>query len=188
MTIETMSDTELFDQNQNPEILNDIEDETSNTPSSDDEDEQLSVIDKTNNILEYEIQQPYNLDITNSSHDETEPEDLYVKRPIVPDIQSKYQTRSRGVVTAQQYKDGRNWLNVYLTVKQKQEFGIFTNLTIREAIEVYGDESKKAVIKELQKLIRLNVFRFHKPHLLTTEQKKRRIPSKTFIKPKYKPD
>ena len=79
MTIETMSDTELFDQNQNPEILNDIKDETSNTPSSDDEDEQLSVIDKTNNIQEYEIEQPYNLDILNSSHDETEPEDLYGK-------------------------------------------------------------------------------------------------------------
>ena len=190
ISIETMSDTELFDQNQIPEILSDIEDENSNPPLSENESEQQSVIDnitQNNNIYE-PLLEPDTLDIPTGPYDETEPEDLYVERPIVPDTQTRYQTRSRGEVTAQPYKDGRNWLNVYLTIKQKQRIGIFSNLTIREAIDLYGDEGKKAVIKELQQLIRLNVFKFHKPQLLTPEQKKRRIPSKTFVKPKFKPD
>ena len=38
------------------------------------------------------------------------------------------------------------------------------------------------------RLIRLNVFKFHNPNLLTPKQLKARIPSKTFVKPKYFPN
>jgi hypothetical protein len=61
-------------------------------------------------------------------------------------------------------------------------------MTIREAIDRYGDPAKQAVISELQQLIRLNVFKFFDPNLLTPSQRKVRIPSKTFVKPKYFPN
>jgi hypothetical protein len=72
-----------------------------------------------------------------------------------------------------------------LTVNQKNKFGVYSNMTIAEAIDRFGDPAKQAVISELQQLIRLNVFKFHDPNLLTPNQRKARIPSKTFVKPKY---
>ncbi len=75
-----------------------------------------------------------------------------------------------------------------LTVNQKNKFGVYSNMTIAEAIDRFGDPAKQAVISELQQLIRLNVFKFQDPNLLTPKQRKARIPSKTFVKKKYFPN
>ena len=54
-----------------------------------------------------------------------------------------------------------------LTVKQKNKFGVFSNMTVRQAIDKYGIPARRAVMDELQQLIKLNVLKFHKPdHLI----------------------
>ena len=50
----------------------------------------------------------------------------------------------------------------HLIKKTKIEFKVFANLSIREAIDKYGDPAKQAVISELQQLIRLKV---HHPNI-----------------------
>ena len=69
--------------------------------------------------------------------------------------QHRYSTRSKG--TAQSpypIKDGRRWINAWLTVtskfhaaaltiKQKKQFGVYSNMTVRQAIDEYGTAARK---------------------------------------------
>jgi Reverse transcriptase (RNA-dependent DNA polymerase) len=194
-TIETMSDTDLFDQTQHPDVLSDdaassIDDQ----PPSDYNHHGEQTFDNSEESLipadTPHIENEPNDVIIPGPFEEHAPDDLYVEKPIVPEEDHSYQTRSRGEPTLKPYKDGRHWLNANaaLTKKQKLEFGVFANLSIREAIDKYGDPAKQAVISELQQLIRLQVFRFHQPHSLSKQQLKDRIPSRTFVKAKVRPD
>lgn len=155
-----------------------------------------------------EIDREHMLDMQNpvGPFESAEPENLYAEQPIATEPIHRYSTRSRGEIpTYGPYKEGRKWVSTaqrarklrkfktamfhaMLTSKQKNNFGVYSNMTIREAIDTYGDTAKQAVISELQQLIRLNVFKFHDPNLLTPTQRKARIPSKTFVKPKYHPN
>jgi hypothetical protein len=145
------------------------------------------------------------LDMQNPTgpYETVEPDDLYAEQPITTEPVHRYSTRSRGEATIHgPYKEGRRLVNTVqrkhrfkkaiwhamLTVKQKNKFGVYSNMTISEAIDRFGDPAKQAVINELQQLIRLNVFKFHDPNLLSPKQLKARIPSKTFVKPKYFPN
>ena len=50
-------------------------------------------------------------------------------------------------------------------------------------------DTKRAVISELQQLIRLNVFKFHGPNLLTPTNAKLVYPPRhSYVKPKYFPN
>ncbi len=64
-----------------------------------------------------------------------------------------------------------------LSHKQMLEFGIFANLTIRQAIDLYGHDAIRALKKEFEQLLRLKVFLFHYSKDLTPEIIKKRIPS-----------
>jgi len=145
------------------------------------------------------------LDMQNPTgpYDTVEPDDLYAEQPIATEPVHRYSTRSRNEANIYgPYKEGRRLVNIVqrkrrfkkamwhamLTVNQKNNFGVYSNMTIAEAIDRFGDPAKQAVISELQQLIRLNVFKFHDPNLLTPNQRKARIPSKTFVKSKYFPN
>ena len=40
------------------------------------------------------------------------------------------------------------------TVKQKNEFVVYSNMTIRQAIDKYGTTARQAVMEELKQLIK----------------------------------
>jgi len=75
-----------------------------------------------------------------------------------------------------------------LTVKQKKQFGVYSNMTVRQAIDEYGIPARKAVMDELRQLIKLKVLRFQKPDMLDPATLKGILPSKTFVRVKYAPD
>jgi hypothetical protein len=102
------------------------------------------------------------------------PEDLYAeKAPIGALPQKRHQTSSKGPVeqpTA--FKDGRSWVNITLkaykriskaifhaslTNNQKNKFGVYSNMTVRQAIDKYGIPARQAVMEELKQLIKLQV-------------------------------
>ena len=56
------------------------------------------------------------------------------------------------------------------------------------ALEIHDKDAKTALIKEFTQLIRLRVLKFHKAKNIPKAILKKRIPSKTFIKVKYKPN
>lgn len=135
--------------------------------------------------------------------DANSPDDLYAESRVDPITPHRYSTRSRGdALPYGPYKDGKKWVNITLesnrfqraffhatlTMQHKDKFGVYSNMTVKESIEKYGDPAKQSVINELKQLIRLQVFKFHDPNTLTPEQLRARIPSKTFVKIKYHPD
>mmetsp|Transcript_16943 Transcript_16943/g.24540 ORF Transcript_16943/g.24540 Transcript_16943/m.24540 type:complete len:377 (-) Transcript_16943:2251-3381(-) len=134
--------------------------------------------------------------------DQYKPDDLYAEMPIDPSPQHRYSTRSKGPAEKPApYKDGRTWVNTTiskslkrlkkaifhasLTIKQKNKFGVYTNMTVRQAIDKYGDKARKAVTDELQQLIKLKVLKFVKAHEIDPIVLKSRLPSKTFVKIKF---
>lgn len=82
----------------------------------------------------------------------------------------------------------RRVFNTILARKHKIKFGVFTNLNITKAIEQHGNDGRKAVMKEFKQLIRLKVLKFHRASTLSRQQLSKRIPSKTFVKVKFKPN
>ena len=210
-SIAEMSDHELFDHNDAPSS-SESEDDDSDSSDEDDDDEPVANAqpeaddeDAADPIHYDEADRERMLDMQNPTgpYETVEPDNLYAEQPIATEPVHRYSTRSRGEApTHGPYKEGRRWVNLVqrkrrfkkamwhamLTVKQKNKFGVYSNMTIAEAIDRFGDPAKQAVISELQQLIRLNVFKFHDPNLLTPKQRKARIPSKTFVKPKYFPN
>ena len=193
--IEEMSDHELFDHQDAPS--------SSDSDSSPSEDDDNDNIEDAENVDEAERERMLDMQNVDGPFDAIEPEDLYAEQPIAYEPQHRYHTRSRGDAPAYSpYKDGKKTVYLaqrqrklksalfyaMLTSKQKNYFGVYSNMTIREAIQRFGDPARRAVINELQQLIKLNVFKFHDPNLLTPNQRKARIPSKTFVKPKYFPN
>ena len=98
--------------------------------------------------------------------DQYKPQNLYAeKAPIGALPQKRHQTRSKGPVeqpTA--FKDGRSWVNLtlkaykrisnaifraLLTNNQKNKFGVYSNMTVRQAIDKYGIPARQAVMEEL---------------------------------------
>jgi len=139
--------------------------------------------------------------------DKHKPDDLYAEMPIDPSPQHRYSTRSKGQAEKPApFKDGKTWLNnnailtkslkqlkkaifhASLTVKQKNKFGVYTNMTVRQAIDKYGEKARKAVMDELKQLINLKVFKFVKAHEVDPIILKSRVPSKTFVKIKFDPN
>ena len=127
------------------------------------------------------------------------PDDLYQETDTPMDTmpQHRYSTRSKGAAQSPYpIKDGRRWINAWLTVtskfhataltiKQKKQFGVYSNMTVRQAIDEYGTAARKAVMDELKQLIRLKVLKFHKPDQLDPTTLKSRLPSKTFVRVKF---
>ena len=203
-----MSDHELFDHNDASSSSDSDSDDTHSGDDDDsDEDPQPHEDDAAADVpLHYdEADRERMLDMQNpiGPFETVEPDNLYAEQPIATEPVHRYSTRSRGEATIHgPYKEGRRWVNIVqrkrkfktamwhamLTIKQKNKFGVYSNMTISEAIDRFGDPAKQAVIGELQQLIRLNVFKFHDPNLLSPRQLKARIPSKTFVKPKYFPN
>jgi hypothetical protein len=88
------------------------------------------------------------------------------KAPIGALPQKRHQTRSKGPVEQQTaFKDGRSWVNitlkackriskaifhVSLTNNQKNKFGAYSNMTVRQAIDKYGIPARQAVMEELK--------------------------------------
>ena len=130
--------------------------------------------------------------------DHYQPEDLYAEKPIDPAPQHRYPTRSKGPAEKPQaFRDGRTWVNIAiqsmkrlkkalfyaaLTVKQKNKFGVYSNMTVRQAIDKYGNPARQAVMNELKQLINLKVLKFLKPDLLDPTTLKGILPSKMFVK------
>ena len=215
-SIAEMSDHELFDHDDAPSSSeSDVDDSDSSDEYDDDEPDhdrypanyqpENADNDATHSVPYDEADRERMLDMQNPTgpYETVEPDDLYAEQPIATEPEHRYSTRSRGEVNIDgPYKEGRRLVNTVrrkrrfkkamwhamLTVKQKNKFGVYSNMTISEAIDRFGDPAKQAVISELQQLIRLNVFKFHDPNLLTPKQLKARIPSKTFVKPKYFPN
>jgi len=216
-SIAEMSDHELFDHDDAPSSSDsddDVSDSNDETESDDSDSDHMNPgvndpeadDDHAADPIHYdEAERERMLDMQNPTgpYETVEPDDLYVEQPIATEPVHRYSTRSRGEATTHgPYKEGKRWVNIVqykqklkramwhamLTLKQKNKFGVYSNMTIAEAIDRYGDPAKKAVINELQQLIRLKVFKFHDPNLLTPNQRKARIPSKTFVKPKYFPN
>ena len=73
-------------------------------------------------------------------------------------------------------------LHAALIIKQKNQFRVYSNMTVRQAIDKYGIATRKAIMDELTELIRLKVLRFHKPDQLDPKTHKSRLPSKTTVK------
>ena len=195
-SIAEISDHELFDHN-NSVPTSDSENGTSDASDTETSDNTKpdSTVQDDQNVADPthldESDRTRMLDMENPAgpYETVEPNNLYAEQPIVTEPIHSYNTRSRGDAPINgPYKEGERWVNAMLTTKQKYKFGVFSNMTIREAIEQFGDSAKQAVINELQQLIRLQVFKFHIPNLLSAEQRKSRIPSKTFVKPKYFPN
>ena len=206
-SIAEMSDHELFDHNDAPSSSDsDSEDSDPDDDGSEDDSPPHETDANPEEPLHYdEADRERMLDMQNPTgpFETVEPENLYVEQPIATETVHRYSTRSRGEAPIHgPYKEGRRWVNTVqrksrfkkamwhamLTIKHKNNFGVYSNMTISEAIDRFGDPAKQAVINELQQLIRLNVFKFHDPNLLTPKQLKARIPSKTFVKPKYFPN
>jgi hypothetical protein len=206
-SIAEMSDHELFDHNDAPSSSDsDSEDSDPDDDESEDDSPPHETDANPEEPLHYdEADRERMLDMQNPTgpFETVEPENLYVEQPIATETVHRYSTRSRGEAPIHgPYKEGRRWVNTVqrksrfkkamwhamLTIKHKNNFGVYSNMTISEAIDRFGDPAKQAVINELQQLIRLNVFKFHDPNLLTPKQLKARIPSKTFVKPKYFPN
>jgi hypothetical protein len=106
---------------------------------------------------------------------------LYQEVTANPEPQHRYATRSRGAAYSYgPFKDGKS-LN----------YGVFnnsSNLTVKEALDKYGEAAEAAIIKELQQMLDLDVFEFLDPKSLSKEIIKNRINCKLFLKLKYKPD
>ncbi len=124
--------------------------------------------------------------------DQFKPDDLYQdsEKPIDSVPQHHYSTRSKGAV--EQPSDSKSTsrlkkalFHASLTVKQKNKFGVFSNMTVRQAIDKYGIPARRAVMDELQQLIKLNVLKFHIPDQIHPSILKNRLPSKTFVKVKF---
>jgi hypothetical protein len=75
-----------------------------------------------------------------------------------------------------------------LTNNQKNNFGVYSNMTVRQAIDKYGIPARQAVMEELKQLIKLQVLKFHKPDLLDPRTAKGILLSKTFVKVKFDPN
>jgi len=215
-SIAEMSDHELFDHDDAPSSSESDDDDSDSSDEYDDDEPdhdrypanyqpENADNDATHSVPYDEADRERMLDMQNPTgpYETVEPDDLYAEQPITTEPVHRYSTRSRGEATIHgPYKEGRRLVNTVqrkrrfkkamwhamLTVKQKNKFGVYSNMTISEAIDRFGDPAKQAVISELQQLIRLNVFKFHDPNLLTPKQLKARIPSKTFVKPKYFPN
>ena len=206
-SIAEMSDHELIDHNDAPSSSDsDSEDSDPDDDESEDDSSPQDTHAHPEEPLHYdEADRERMLDMQNPTgpFETVEPENLYAEQPIATETVHRYSTRSRGEAPIHgPYKEGRRWVNTVqrksrfkkamwhaiLTIKHKNNFGVYSNMTISEAIDRFGDPAKQAVINELQQLIRLNVFKFHDPNLLTPNQLKARIPSKTFVKPKYFPN
>jgi hypothetical protein len=218
MSIPEMSDNELFDHNDDVTSSDSESEDRSHSADSDDDDDSSMRESQptyyypdqanadTGEPIHYDNadrDRMLNMQNPTGPYETVEPDDLYAEKPIATEPVHRYSTRSRGEAKIYgPYKEGKRWVNTVqrkkrfkkaiwhamLTVKQKNKFGVYSNMTISEAIDRFGDPAKQAVISELQQLIRLNVFKFHDPNLLTSNQRKARIPSKTFVKPKYFPN
>ena len=127
--------------------------------------------------------------------DKYKPQDLYAETiPRGDAPQKRHQTRSKGpVATPTGFKDGKRWVNIAvkafkrlnkalfhasLTVKQKNKFGVYSNMTVRQAINQYGNPARQAVMEELKQLIKLQVLKFHKPDQLDPKTAKGVRPTK----------
>ena len=186
-----VDDVDLFDNNP-ADIDTDSSSESDTDDDNDNHNDGMHAAvtdDEVNDVIENErIRQEMLMD--NEMHQETDeqyvnpvdqhkPDDLYVEMPIDHSPQHRYPTRSKG--PAQQskpFKDGRTWVNTTLnkslkrlkkaifhaslTVKQKNKFGVYTNMTVRQAIDKYGEKARKAVMDELKQLIKLKVLKFVK--------------------------
>ena len=209
--LEHIDDNELF-------VNDPADTSTDSSSESDDSDEEDGNNDNTREITEEIIEnerirqeiQAENEDDTDTEEyfnpvDQYKPEDLYAeKAPIGALPQKRHQTRSKGPVeqpTA--FKDGRSWVNITLKVykriskaifhasltnNQKNKFGVYSNMTVRQAIDKYGIPARQAVMEELKQLIKLQVLKFHKPDLLDPRTAKGILPSKTFVKVKFDPN
>ena len=96
--------------------------------------------------------------------DQHQPEDLYTEKPIDSLPQHRYPTRSKGPAEKQlPFRDGRTLINTALkfmqrlqralfhatlTIKQKNKFGLYSNLTVCQAIDQYGNSAREAVIDQ----------------------------------------
>ena len=207
--IEHIDDVDLFDPNP-ADTSTDSSSDSGNSDDDDDNDNGATADD----ILENErIRQEIYIDnetyldadVHINPVDQSQPEDLYTEKYVDPALQHRYLTRSKGPTqkpTA--FKDGRTWVNTALrnpmqrlekalfraalTVKQKKQFGVYSNMTVRQAIDEYGIPARKAVMDELRQLIKLKVLRFQKPDMLDPATLKGILPSKTFVRVKYAPD
>ena len=205
-SIEEMSDHELFDHTDARSSSDSDNEDSDDDDEDDDDDESVNYFKDTDTADELEAD-PVQNDEANREltgpFETVEPDDLYAEQPIATEPANTYSTRSNNQARIHgPYDEARRWVNTahqrrkfkraswhaMLTVSQRNKFGVFSNMTISEAIDQFGDPAKQAVINELQQLIRLNVFKFHNPNLLTPKQLKARIPSKTFVKPKYFPN
>ena len=62
------------------------------------------------------------------------------------------------------------------------------NLSVKQGIELYGDEARDSINKELKSLLDLNVWDPIEPSIETKDLKDHLIPSKLFLKEKFKPN
>ena len=111
-----------------------------------------------------------------------EPREEQVEEP----RQGPYNLRSN---TRKSYKDmmkfpGRN-LKRYQSYMAKTKA---KNMTVKQGIAAHGEKASGAVIGECQSLLDQKSFHAVCANKLTVEQRKRIIPSKLFLKAKYKPD
>ena len=65
---------------------------------------------------------------------------------------------------------------------------MYSNLTVRQAINQYGNPARESVMNELRQLIKLKVLKFIQPDLLDPTTLKGILSSKMFVKPKFDPD
>ncbi len=176
-SIAEMSDHELFDHDDAPSSSESDDDDSDSSDEYDDDEPdpannqpENADNDAADPIHYDEADRERMLDMQNPTgpYETVEPDDLYAEQPITTEPVHRYSTRSRGeAIIHGPYKEGRRMVNIVqrkrrfkkamwhamLTVKQKNKFGVYSNMTIAEAIDRFGDPAKQAVISELQQLI-----------------------------------
>ena len=213
--IDHIDDVDLFDNDPVDTSTDSSSDSDSDNSDDDNDNNRHTTVSNTNaeDILENErIRQEIYTDteayLDENAHinpvDQHQPEDLFTEKPIDSLPQHRYSTRSKGPAERPlPFRDGRTLVNTALksmqrlqralfhatlTIKQKNKFGVYSNLTVRQAIDKYGNPAREAVMNELRQLIKLKVLKFLQPDLLDPTTLKGILPSKMFVKPKFDPD
>jgi len=180
-SIAEMSDHELFGHDDAPSSSDSDEDASVSSDETNTDDPNGDHINLSDNHLggdddssadpiHYaEADRERMLDMQNPTgpYETVEPDNLYVEQPIATEPVHQYSTRSKGEATTHEpYKEGKRWVNIVqrkrkfkkamwhamLTLKQKNKFGVYSNMTIGEAIDRYeaGRDKRATAINKVK--------------------------------------
>ena len=175
------NNNDINDNNDNNDNMNDNDDITVSDHEEYHDDFDFNYVDSTGNLVDNipivsEDVLSNNIEhIVEESVDqelESKQEETAIQTDVAPSEPTRYNLRPTRA------KKGK--------YEKKREYGL--HLTVKQAIDKLGDESIKAISKEMKQLIDLEAF--HGVHFqdIPREQRKKIIPSSMFLKEKYKAD